>query len=95
MFINEIDKQIQEELNKYYEDKNVTGIYKNKELNNMVNRRWNTLNISKKEYLNGLGFMYSTDDFGEKVGEENVESYLNKLYPEKIIFAKRRKLSCN
>ncbi|WP_294379560.1 hypothetical protein, partial [uncultured Clostridium sp.] len=83
--MEQIDEIIKKELLDYFVDKNATGIYKNKKLNNKVNRRINELNIVKKEYLAKLGFIYSTEDWGEKVTEENIKLYLEKLYPNKYI----------
>lgn len=83
--MSKIDNEIKKELLDYFSDKNAIGIYKNKKLNEKVNRRINELKISKKSYLNQLGFIYSSEDWGEKVTEKNIKEFLEKLYPNKLI----------
>ncbi|MBU3102563.1 hypothetical protein [Clostridium gasigenes] len=85
MYICEEDEIIKEELIKYYPDMKIVGIYNNKRLNNMINRRWEKLGVSKREYLTNLGFIYSTINRGKEISEENIEICLNEIYPKKII----------
>ena len=85
MFLSDEDKEIQKKLLEVYPDKNINGLHKNKELNKLVNRRWNQLKITKREYADMLGFIYSCENWGEKVSEDNIIRYLDELYPNKII----------
>lgn len=85
MFLNDEDKEIEQELLNNYPDRDINGIHKNKELHNRVNRRWNKLKISKREYMNLLGFTYSRKNWGEKITEDNINIYLEELYKDKVI----------
>lgn len=98
MFLSDEDKEIQKILLEAYPEGKVVGLYKNRQLNNRVNRRWIKLNISKREYLTELGFIYSSEDWGEKIDKNNIDSFLREIYPTKIIpkisdiFKKNRKV---
>lgn len=85
MFLSDEDKEIQKILLEAYPDRIITGLYKNKELESRVNRRWNELNISRREYTRSLGFFYSGENWGKKVDEVYVDSFLNENFPNKTI----------
>lgn len=82
---NEIDIEIKKELMNLFPEGLVRGVQKYKDLENLINRRRNRLKLSKKEYFNKLGFKFA-EDRGIEFSENNIEKYLEKYFPEKIIY---------
>lgn len=89
MFLSDEDKEIQKILLEAYPNKVITGLHNNEKLyrrvNRIVNIRVKELNISKREYIRSLGYIYSGEDWGKKVDEVYVDYFLNKNFPNKTI----------
>ena len=67
MFLSDEDKEIQKILLEAYPNKVITGLHNNEKLYRRVNIRVKELNISKREYIRGLGYIYSGEDWGKRL----------------------------
>lgn len=81
---NKMDLKIKDRLLELYADKKIVGIYKIKEVDKLINTRRAFYGLSKREYLNILGFEFS-EGWGVKINEENIDLFLEEYYPNKII----------